>query len=69
MDLSYNRLVRTLGCDAPAVPVFDRGEILYDVSRLLLALSPAPSDLRVLERARGQDYQVARGPRQPRYIL
>jgi len=58
LDLSYNRAVRELAVPVPPVPVFERGDILYDVSKLVLALSPTERDLRVLERVRGKDVDV-----------
>jgi hypothetical protein len=41
--------------DLARLPVFERGEILYDVSQLILALGPTQRDLKVLERVRAQD--------------
>lgn len=56
MDKAYNRALDDLNLDAePRVPVFERGEVLYDVSRLILELGPTERDLRVLERVRAQD--------------
>ncbi|HME89860.1 MAG TPA: ribonuclease H-like domain-containing protein [Myxococcaceae bacterium] len=37
----YNRAVDLLACDEPKVPVFDRGELLYDLSKLLLEIGPS----------------------------
>jgi uncharacterized protein YprB with RNaseH-like and TPR domain len=39
-DTAYNRAVEELAFDGEAIPVWERGEILYDVSRLILALGP-----------------------------
>jgi uncharacterized protein len=61
MDLAYNLAVDHLNQDVPKVTVFERGDILYDVSRLLLDLGPTGDDLHVLERARAQDRQLAEG--------
>lgn len=58
MDKVFNRAVEDLVCDVPRLPVFDRGDILYDVSQKLLELGPTQGDLRVLERARSQDRQL-----------
>jgi uncharacterized protein YprB with RNaseH-like and TPR domain len=58
MDITYNRCVDELSQDAPRVPVFDRGDILYDVSKLLLELGPTERDMRVLERVRSQDRDI-----------
>ncbi|AKJ03845.1 hypothetical protein ATI61_11694 [Archangium gephyra] len=56
MDKAYNRALDDLNLDAePRVPVFERGEVLYDVSRLIMELGPTQRDLRVLERVRAQD--------------
>ncbi|PTL85877.1 ribonuclease H-like domain-containing protein [Vitiosangium sp. GDMCC 1.1324] len=56
MDKAYNRALDELNMDSePRVPVFERGEVLYDVSRLILELGPTERDLRVLERVRAQD--------------
>jgi uncharacterized protein YprB with RNaseH-like and TPR domain len=58
MDTAYNKALDDLNMDLPRVPVFERGEILYDVSRLILELGPTERDLRVLERVRAQDRQL-----------
>jgi len=63
MDVAYNQAARSLGCDEPPLPVFDRGEVLYDVSRLLLELGVSQSDLRALQRARDG------APARARYLL
>jgi hypothetical protein len=56
MDTAYNKALDDLNMnDVPRVPVFQRGEVLYDVSRLILELGPTQRDLRVLERVRAQD--------------
>ncbi|HZH18147.1 MAG TPA: ribonuclease H-like domain-containing protein [Archangium sp.] len=56
MDKAYNRALDDLNLEAePRVPVFERGEVLYDVSRLIMELGPTERDLRVLERVRAQD--------------
>ncbi|HYO65593.1 MAG TPA: ribonuclease H-like domain-containing protein [Archangium sp.] len=56
MDKAYNRALDDLNLDdEPRVPVFERGEVLYDVSRLIMELGPTERDLRVLERVRAQD--------------
>lgn len=36
--IAYNRAAEGLHCDETRVEVFDRGEVLYDISRLVLAL-------------------------------
>jgi uncharacterized protein len=59
MDKAYNRALDDLNLDAePRVPVFERGEVLYDVSRLIMELGPTERDLRVLERVRAQDREL-----------
>ncbi|WNG27010.1 hypothetical protein F0U62_25585 [Cystobacter fuscus] len=56
MDTAYNRALDDLNMDGVArLPVFERGEVLYDVSRLILELGPTQRDLKVLERVRAQD--------------
>jgi hypothetical protein len=69
LDLACNRIPRELGHEEPERPVFDRGEILYDVSRLLLEIGPSGNDAAILERVRARDYQLEQGPDRPRYIL
>ncbi|HET9451238.1 MAG TPA: ribonuclease H-like domain-containing protein [Aggregicoccus sp.] len=54
MDTAYNRGADDLHCDVPRLPVFDRGDVLYDVSKLILELGPTQRDLNVLERIRRQ---------------
>ncbi len=54
LDVAYNRCVDELACDVPHVPVFDRGDILYDVSKVILALGPPERDPDVLARVRSQ---------------
>jgi hypothetical protein len=56
MDTAYNKALDDLNMtDVPRLPVFERGEVLYDVSRLILELGPTQRDLKVLERVRAQD--------------
>ncbi|WP_434391287.1 ribonuclease H-like domain-containing protein [Melittangium boletus] len=56
MDAAYNRALDDLNLeDVARLPVFERGEVLYDVSRLILELGPTQRDLKVLERVRAQD--------------
>jgi uncharacterized protein len=58
LELGYNRWIDELNLDEPKVAVFERGDILYDVSRLLLELGPTERDLQVLDRIRGRDRQL-----------
>ncbi len=37
---AHNRALEALGVDGAPMPVFDRGDVLYDVTRTLLALGP-----------------------------
>jgi hypothetical protein len=39
MALAYNRLVERFAMPAPPLPVRHRGDVLYDVTRQLLALA------------------------------
>jgi uncharacterized protein len=68
MDIAYHRVARGLGCDVASRPVFDRGEVLYDISQLLLALRLSPADQHVAQTRAPADSDVRR-PRPPRYIL
>jgi hypothetical protein len=38
LDLGYNRMIERLRLPAPTVPVSERGDVLYDVTRIVLAL-------------------------------
>ncbi|AGC45469.1 hypothetical protein MYSTI_04169 [Myxococcus stipitatus DSM 14675] len=55
MDVSYNRGADDLNQDVPRLPVFERGDVLYDVSRILLELSPTERDLQTLARVRAEE--------------
>lgn len=55
MDVVYNRGADELNQDVPRLPVFDRGEVLYDVSKIILQLGPTERDLQTLARVRSQD--------------
>lgn len=52
LELAYNRAVEELACEVPRLPVFERGEVLYDVTKAILALGPTQRDLDVLRRVR-----------------
>jgi uncharacterized protein YprB with RNaseH-like and TPR domain len=54
MEHGYNRAVDELAWEGERLTPFERGDVLYDVSRLLLDLSPSPRDLNVLARVRGE---------------
>ncbi|MGQ0508754.1 MAG: ribonuclease H-like domain-containing protein, partial [Myxococcaceae bacterium] len=58
LDQTYNLACDELNCDVPRRQVFERGDILYDVSKLLMALGPTQRDLKVLERVRFQERQI-----------
>jgi uncharacterized protein len=58
MDLAFNMAIDHLNLDAPKLPVFERGDILYDVSRVLLELSPTERDLQFMEKVRARDRQL-----------
>jgi uncharacterized protein YprB with RNaseH-like and TPR domain len=51
MDVAYNLAAEGVAFE-DRVPVFERGDILYDVSKLLLSLGLTDQDARVLERVR-----------------
>jgi uncharacterized protein YprB with RNaseH-like and TPR domain len=55
MDFSYNRGADELNQDVPRVPVFDRGDVLYDVSKIILDLGPTERDLHTLARVRAME--------------
>lgn len=55
MDVAYNRGADDLNQDVPRLPVFERGEVLYDVSRILLELGPTERDLETLARVRAEE--------------
>jgi uncharacterized protein YprB with RNaseH-like and TPR domain len=55
MDFSYNRGADELNQDVPRVPVFDRGDVLYDVSKIILDLGPTARDLQTLARVRAME--------------
>ncbi|MET0404499.1 MAG: ribonuclease H-like domain-containing protein [Cystobacter sp.] len=56
MDKTYNHALDELHMEGvDRLPVFERGEVLYDVSRLILELGPTERDLNVLARVRAQD--------------
>lgn len=48
----YNRGIEKLGLDEPAMPVWERGDVLYDVTRYLLTLGPEGNVETALDRAR-----------------
>jgi len=51
----YNRGVEASGLDAPRLSVFERGDVLYDVTRYLLSLAPQGDELALLRRLRARD--------------
>jgi uncharacterized protein len=50
LELGYNHWIDELNLDEPKVSVFERGEVLYDVSTLLLGLGPTERDRDLLQR-------------------
>jgi uncharacterized protein YprB with RNaseH-like and TPR domain len=50
----YNRAVDRLGCEVPRVSVFDRGDVLYDLSKLLLGLGPSEHEPGLRARLRSE---------------
>jgi uncharacterized protein YprB with RNaseH-like and TPR domain len=54
MDHAFNRATELLACDVPRIRPFDRGDILYDVTRLLMAISPTAKDTQRLAELRAQ---------------
>lgn len=55
MDVAYNRGADDLNQDVPRLPVFERGDVLYDVSRIILELGPTERDLQTLARVRAME--------------
>ncbi len=55
MDFSYNRGADELNQDVPRLSVFDRGDVLYDVSKIILDLGPTERDLHTLARVRAME--------------
>ncbi|MFN7132528.1 MAG: ribonuclease H-like domain-containing protein [Myxococcales bacterium] len=55
MERAFNQAVEDAGWSEHRLPVFDRGDVLYDVSRHLLELGPTPDDRKLLERIRRYD--------------
>jgi hypothetical protein len=55
MDVAYNRAADDLNLDVPRLPVFERGDVLYDVSRIILELGPTERDLQTLARVRAME--------------
>ncbi|HVE86560.1 MAG TPA: ribonuclease H-like domain-containing protein [Myxococcales bacterium] len=58
LDRGYNRAVERLAFDGERIPQFERGDVLYDLSRLLLSLEPTEEDLRTRRRLLPQDRQL-----------
>lgn len=58
MDRTYNHAVDELHQDVSRLPVFDRGDVLYDVSRIILSLGPTERDMQTLARVRSQDRDI-----------
>lgn len=58
LERAFNQAVESSGWPDARLPVFDRGDVLYDVSRYLLDIGPTPDDEKLLERIRGRDRDV-----------
>jgi hypothetical protein len=58
MDMTYNRGADELNQDVPRLPVFERGDVLYDVSRIILELGPTERDMQTIARVRSQDRDI-----------
>jgi uncharacterized protein YprB with RNaseH-like and TPR domain len=56
-EIGFNRLADHLAFD-DRIPVFERGEVLYDLSKLLLGLQHTGRDLLVLDRIAPRDRQI-----------
>lgn len=52
---AFNRALEVLGIDEPPMAVFERGDVLYDVTRTLLALGPEGRELELLARLRDRE--------------
>lgn len=61
MDVAYNKGADELNQDVARLPVFDRGDVLYDVSKIILELGPTERDLQTLARVRSQDRDLRNG--------
>lgn len=60
MDLAWNRAIDELNLnDEQRRTVFERGDVLYDVNKLLLELSPTTVDLNTLAKLRSQDREYS----------
>ena len=55
MEATYNMGADELAMDVARLPVFDRGDVLYDVTRLIMDLGPTTRDMRTLERVRAME--------------
>ncbi len=58
LERAFNHAVESSGWPDSRLPVFDRGDVLYDVSRYLLELGPTPDDRKLLERIRRRDRDI-----------
>ncbi len=58
MDRAWNLACEGLSFDDEKGPIFERGDVLYDVSKAVLAIAPVDADPEVLERVRW-DQRVA----------
>jgi hypothetical protein len=58
---AYNHGIERLGLDEPPMAVFERGDVLYDVTRYLLSLGPEGNDEMALEQALDRARHWAQG--------
>ena len=52
---AFNRALESLDADEPPLAVFERGDVLYDVTRYLLALAPEGRERELLASLRDRD--------------
>ncbi len=51
-DRAFNHAAQSLGFAEHSMPVFERGDVLYDISRYLLSLGPGGGEAELIERLR-----------------
>jgi len=58
-ETCYNRMLDRWVMGDARLPVLDRGELLYDVSKIILGISPTAADRALLDRLRSQDRDIS----------
>lgn len=58
LEHSYNRIVERWALGEPPLRVFERGDVLYDLTKLLTALEPTQADLAAQHRHAPHDRQL-----------